>query len=105
MWNSGIPYTPPSYSYNCTISTMAPRPYLVESFTVNVCSINDTTINLNLTWSPPTLVNGGLDSYEICMGNEPLESNEGISNKSDDCLKHNVCYMHDCLSIINYDYV
>ena len=92
-WNSSIFYTPPRYGYNCTVSTVSPRPYPVENFMVTSCSVNDSTINLLLTWSPPSVINGALDSYDVCVGNEPLEPNEEIFNTSHDCLLVNYSTM------------
>lgn len=92
-WNSDIPYIPPRYVYDCMISAVSPRPYPVEKVMVTSCSVNDSIINLYLNWSPPSVINGALDSYDICLGNVPLEPNEEISNKSHDCRKskQNVC--------------
>ena len=94
-WNSDIPYIPPSYVYDCMISTVSPRPYPVEDFMVtSSCSINDTTIiNLFIEWFPPSIINGVLESYDVCLGNVSLEPSEEISNKSHDCRNstENVC--------------
>ena len=68
VWNSSsIPYVPPSYNYTCVESTRLPAPSLVENFTVTSCSVNDSLITLDIEWSPPSTVNGELDSYDIWM--------------------------------------
>jgi hypothetical protein len=93
-WNSDIPYTPPRYDYGCQISTVPPRPYPVETFTVTSCSLNDSTIIiLYIDWLPPSTIYGVLESYDICLGSVSLEPNEEMSNKSHDCRKstQNVC--------------
>lgn len=93
IWNSNIPYVPPRHTYNCIVSTVPPHPYPVENFTVTACSINDSTISLLLEWSPTSIVNGELDSYDVCVGSEPLEPDEEISsNTTHDCSSYNVCY-------------
>ena len=95
IWNSDLAYIPPRYSYNCTESAMAPRPYPIEYLMVTSCSENASTINLSLEWSPPSIVNGRLDSYDVCIGNEPLEPDEEASNTTHNCLKKRVCNSYD----------
>ena len=91
IWNGDIAYRPPRHQYNCTESTMAPRPYPIENLKVTSCSENDSAISLSLEWSPPSIVNGRLDFYDVCIGNEPLEPDEEASNTSYNCLKQSVC--------------
>ena len=94
IWNSDIAYIPPRYVYNCTESTMAPRPHPVENLMVTSCSVNASTINLSLKWSPPSIVNSQLDSYDVCIGNRPLGPNElEASNANSTCLKQMVCLL------------
>ena len=86
-----MPYIPPRHTYNCIESAVPPRPYPIENFIVTPCSINDSTISLALEWSPPPIINGELDSYDVCIGSEPLEPDEEIlSNTSHDCSSHKV---------------
>ena len=77
IWNtSTVPYIPPSYSFACTESALSPAPSLVQDFTVNSYSTNGNQITLDMDWSPPSVPNGELVSYEICIGGEPLAPTE-----------------------------
>ena len=91
IWSSDVAYIPLRYGYDCTESTMPPRPYPIENLMVTSCSENDSAINLSLEWSPPSIINGRLDSYDVCIGNKPLEPDEDSSNTSHNCLKKGVC--------------
>lgn len=93
IWNSDIAYIPPKHIYNCTESTMAPYPHPVENLMVTSCSVNASTINLSLEWSP-SIVNSRLDSYnhDVCIGNRPLYPDElEASDANSTCLKQMVC--------------
>ena len=73
IWNtSTVPYTPPSYSFTCIESAVSPAPSPVLNFTVASYSINDNQITLDLDWLPPSMPNGELAPYNICIGGEPL---------------------------------
>ena len=75
-WNrTSTPYVPPEHSYTCTESAISPAPSLVENFTVSSYSIDGPQITLDLRWSPPTMPNGVLKDYQICIGGEPLPNN------------------------------
>ena len=77
IWNTNtVPYTPPSYSFTCTESAISPAPSPVLSFAVNDYSINDNQITLELDWLPPSMPNGELAPYNICIGGEPLAPSE-----------------------------
>ena len=72
-WNrTSTPYVPPEHSYTCTESAISPAPSLVENFTVSSYSIDGPQITLDLHWLPPTMPNGELSEYEVCIGSEPL---------------------------------
>lgn len=82
-WNtSAVPYIPPSYSYTCTESALSPAPSLVENFTVNSYSINGSEITLDLAWSPPSMPNGELAPYNICIGEQLLAPTEELIGNS-----------------------
>ena len=90
VWNSNsIPYVPPSHIYTCIESTHPPAPSLVENVTVTSCSVNDSTIALHIEWSPPTVVNEELDSYDVWIGTDILEPDEDRVNL--DYSSVNVC--------------
>ena len=80
MWNSSsIPYVPPLHIYPCVKSTRPPAPSLVENITVTLCLVNDSAATLHIGWSPPLVINGELDYYNIWIGREvlqPLEERE-----------------------------
>ena len=79
IWNTtSIPYTPPSFSFTCTESTLSPAPSLVENFTINSYSIHGTQITLDMDWSPPSVPNGELAPYNICISGEPLGPDEEL---------------------------
>ena len=79
VWNiHSIPYVPPSYSFTCTESALSPAPSLVENFTVNSYIINGSQITMDLDWLPPSMPNGELGAYNICIGGEPLEPAERL---------------------------
>ena len=118
MWNTTtVPYTPPSYSYTCTESALSPAPSLVQNFTMNLYFINGNQITLDLDWSPPSMPNGELAPYNICIGGEPLNATEdpmgssgghtctSISHResvSYDGLLFNQCMCGDNLTANNY---
>ena len=83
MWNSNnIPYVPPSYSYTCAESALSPAPSLVENFTVNSYIVNGSRIILDLDWLPPSMLNGELGPYNICIGGEQLRPAERLVDSS-----------------------
>ena len=45
--------------------------------------MNDFELNLYLEWSPPSIANGELMSYDICIGSVPLEPDQDIPNGGD----------------------
>ena len=72
-WNlTTNPYVPPRHAYTCSQSALSPPPSLVENFTVNSYTINGSQITLDLDWSPPTMPNGQLGPYNVCIGGVPL---------------------------------
>ena len=86
MWNSSsIPYVPPPFIYCCVESTRPPAPSLVKNITVTSCLVNNSVATLHIEWSPPSVVNGELDSYDIWIGRmvlQPLEEREDIDHSS-----------------------
>lgn len=77
IWNiSNVPYTPPRYSFTCTESAVSPAPSPVRNFTVTSYSIDDNQITLDMDWTPPSMPNGELAPYNICIGGEPLAPSE-----------------------------
>ena len=96
-WNdSSIPYVPPKHIYTCVESTRYPVPGLVEDVSITSCSSNDSDITLYLEWSPPSIIIGRLDSYDICVG-VTLVPDQGIpdpDNGSHECSKLNVCLVN-----------
>ena len=83
-WNTGnLIYVPPSpknknYDYLCTESTLSPAPSLVRDLSVISYNVDSSDITLSLRWSPPSTPNGILTPYNICIGAEPLESDEEV---------------------------
>ena len=93
-WNrSSIPYVPPKHTYTCIESTLYPVPGLVEDISITLCSSNDSNITLYLEWSPPSMIVGELDSYDICVGVTLVPDQEILDpdNGSHECSKLNVC--------------
>ena len=92
-WNSSSSlYVPPKHIYTCMESTRPPGPSLVENITVIACSIDGSNMTLYMQWSPPTVYNGELDFYDLCIGGAPLMPDEEIPNSGDyDCSTLNVC--------------
>ena len=84
IWNTTIvPYLPPNYSFTCTESASSPAPSPVQNFTVNSYSIDDSQITLYMDWSPPSMPNGELAPYNICIGGEPLTPTENLMGSDD----------------------
>jgi hypothetical protein len=72
-WNtSTVPYTPPRYCFTCTESAVSPAPSPVRNFTVTSYSIDGNQITLDMDWTPPSMPNGELAPYNICIGGQPL---------------------------------
>ena len=85
-WNdTSTPYVPPRHSYTCTESAISPAPSLVNNFTVTSYSINGSEITLDLHWLPPTMPNGELSPYEVCIGGEPLRDDTDPDRNSYTC--------------------
>ena len=81
-WNSSnLPYTPPrltaaGYDYECSLSTLSPRPSQVtnlELISYTIRQFDITLITMTLRWSPPKFPNGILAPYNICVGVSPLD--------------------------------
>ena len=93
-WNSSsIPYVPPAHLYTCELSSLSPAPSLVNNFTIVSRSINGAEVNLSFKWSPPTVINGQLASYAICIGSTPLEPEEEPQDNVHKCsnIPYSVC--------------
>ena len=86
MWDSSnIPYVPPHHPYHCVESTRPPAPSLVERITITSCLVNNSAASLQIEWSPPLVINGELDFYNIWIGRvvlQPLEEREDIEYSS-----------------------
>ena len=81
MWNSGsIPYVPPRHNYTCVESTHPPAPSLIEEVMATSCSVNDSIIKLDVEWSPPAVINGELDFYDIWIDDVSLLPHENSMN-------------------------
>ena len=78
-WNTeNLPFEPDlNHEYICTKSVLSPAPSVVNNFTV-VSYIHQTEVTLDLAWYPPSVPNGELAPYNICMGEDPLKSNEEV---------------------------
>ena len=77
MWNSSnIPYVPPPHIYPCVKSTRPPVPSLVENINITPCLVNDSAAILHIEWSPPLVINGELDYYDLRIGRVFLQSLE-----------------------------
>ena len=78
-WNStNLPYVPPRLTpfhndYECSLSTLSPPPSPVTNLELISHVIRQFDITLTLSWSPPTVPNGLLAPYNVCIGTEPLE--------------------------------
>ena len=78
-WNStNLPYVPPrltplSYDYECSLSTLSPPPSPVTNLELISYAIRQFDITLTLSWSPPSVPNGLLAPYNVCIGTVPLE--------------------------------
>lgn len=78
-WNStNLPYVPPrltrfDYDYECSLSTLSPPPSPVTNLELISHTIRRFDITLTLSWSPPTIPNGLLAPYNVCIGIVPLE--------------------------------
>ena len=46
-------------------------------------SISSGVLNFSITWAPPTFLNGDLERYEICVGEEGVAGAESCSQPSD----------------------
>ena len=99
-WNStAIPYTPPRHDYLCTASAVSPAPSQVENLTIIPSFTSDLEVNIYLEWSPPSITNGELMSYDICIGSVPLDLDEDIPSSGEhECSTVQVCSCNPPLS-------
>lgn len=78
-WNSSnVAYVPPSHPYTCMASALAPAPSAVDTLAVVPYFTDGPEVTLQLTWSPPAILNGDLSSFDVCIGSIPLDPHEEI---------------------------
>ena len=94
--NSNIPYVPPrltasGYDYECSLSTLSPPPGQVTNLEITSYAIRQFDISLTLSWSPPSVCNGLLAPYNICVGITPLGPAEGPQTDSNPLASTHYC--------------
>lgn len=91
IWNISGPYVPPKHIYTCVQSSYYQVPSLVDDLNITSCKINGSDISIELKWSPPAVIIGNLDFYDVCIGNVSLmPDQETTNNGSHKCSKLNV---------------
>lgn len=98
VWNfSSISFDPPNHIYTCMESTHPPAPSLIENITVALCLINDSTAALYIEWSPPSVINGELYSYNI-----RIDSSFDYYSVYVICLHSFTSSLHACMHGLNF---
>ena len=79
-WNrDNLIFTPRSHIYKCEQSVVSPAPTPVNNFKVTSYNLDkEPFITLNMNWTPPLTPNGMLTPYNVCIGSEPLDSEEVV---------------------------
>ena len=72
-------------SKKCHFTTVAVSPTTIsnDSLSVQMKSVSRSVLNFLLSWSPPMFLNGELERYEICIGEEEMDGSEDCSQSSD----------------------
>lgn len=95
-WNDeNLPFRPDlNHEYTCTESVLSPAPSAVNNFTVVSYNIHQNEVTLDLAWYPPSITNGDLAPYKICVGEDPLRPNEEVrQNTRHFCEELSVSYI------------
>ena len=83
IWNISGTYEPPEHIYTCVESTFYSVPGLVEDLSISSCSNNGTDVILYLEWSPPSVITGELEFYDVCIGNVSLMPDQEMPSTDD----------------------
>ena len=71
-------YQPPSHTYVCEINATSPAPVAMEDVRVlSFAAVNAFTFTVEVEWElldDIDEINGVLQSYDVCLGLQPLES-------------------------------
>jgi hypothetical protein len=70
---------------NCTFPTPAHRPTPVpaQNISLQLEPMSSGILSFSLTWAPPTFLNGRLERYDVCIGEEAVEGTGRCSEPSE----------------------
>ena len=100
MADLAIPPGLPYLQYTCEGDATPPPPDPVGNLTLHSYCTNESMISLDFSWEPPIQVNGVLGKYEVCIGPNVLEEEEGspFANQRFFCSNNSVMVSVECMS-------